>query len=294
MDNLHNVIGWFYSKVPSLLSGLLDDFPKDIFKFVGGVFIDRAYFYIKKKFQPQLLLIGATPGDKWTVYFGNIPLVDLKKRVVAAEESASKQYIYGDIESTLLVSEIFCSWFDAAPIYSRFFPDPDKLKNIVISVGGPKWNKITEFLIGALGSPVKFKDGPNNKGVFLKIKGFENKIEYKETEENNVKNISDVGVIIIGKGTALKDKIKAKSVCVVTGYSVYGVRLAAEYLKMIKLEPKKYGINKIKEHSKICLLIKGNISIDENGEVMPLPVINEENIVIIYEDDFLDPYPYRY
>jgi hypothetical protein len=42
------------------------------------------------------------------------------------------------------------------------------------------------------------------------------------------------------------------------------------------------------------LLIKGNISIDENGEVIPLPVINEDNIVKIYEDDFLDPYPYRY
>jgi hypothetical protein len=187
MDNLHNVIGWFYNKLPSLWSGLLDDFPKDIFKYIGGVFIDRVYLYVKKKFQPQLQLIGADPNDKWTVYFGNIPLVDLKKRVVAAEESASKQYIYGDIESTLLVSEIFCSWFDAAPKYSRFFPDPDKLENVVISVGGPKWNRITEFLIGALGSPVYFKDGTDNKGVFLKIKGFENKIEYKEIEVNNVK-----------------------------------------------------------------------------------------------------------
>jgi hypothetical protein len=92
----------------------------------------------------------------------------------------------------------------------------------------------------------------------------------------------------------LKDKNAAKSVCVVTGYSVYGVRLAAEYLKKIKLEPKKYGINKIKEHSKICLLIKGNISIDENGEIILLPEINQDNIEKIYDDDFLDPYPYKY
>ncbi|QSB02069.1 hypothetical protein JWZ98_03655 [Methylomonas sp. EFPC1] len=268
MDNLHNLISLFYSKLPGLWSGLLDDFSKDIFKYIGGVFIDRVYLYIKKKFQPQLQLIGADPGDKWTVYFGNIPLVDFKQRVVASEESGSKQYIYGDIESTLLVSEIFCSWFDTAPKYSRFFPSPDKLENVVISVGGPKWNRITEYLIGALGSPVYFKDRVENKGTFLKIKGFENKIEYKEAEVNNVKYISDVGVIIIGKGASLKDKNSAKSVCVLTGYSVYGVRLAAEYLKKIKLEPKKYGINKIKEHSKICLLIKGNISIDENGEVI--------------------------
>lgn len=237
--------------------------------------------------RPQLQFLDASYNDDWTLYFGNVLRND--SRTIAFNQLPGQDYIYGDIESTLIVSEIFNSAFKKNPTYSRFFNGADKLENIVISVGGPKWNRITETLIGELGSPVKYEEG--KKAAILTENHGEKELAYKEEKKGKCLHVNDVGVILVGKSEALREKngTNAKSVCVVTGYSVYGVRLAAEYLK--KLCAVKSEFKKISKNKKLCILVIGRVEVNNNGEVTNW---NFDNLKFIYAKGFVSPDLYTY
>ncbi len=291
MDVFSAIISWVGGKLINVLPGLFDDFPKDVFKWAGGAIFDRIYLWLKKEFKPQLQFLGVSPRASWTLYFGNILLADLYSRQVAFDNPESEQYIYGDIEATLLASETFCSWFESPPIFSRFFSGADNLKNVVISVGGPKWNKITQCIIGEIGSPVLYTE--SFKGTIVKIKGVDAKIPYCQKTVSKVRHIEDVGIILIGKAKAFAEgkMSNVNAACIIMGYSTYGVRLAAEYLR--RVGKNKGVLKKCKKHSKLCLMIKGVVEIDSNGEVISYHFSKNEPD-IIFEEDFLSSVPYNY
>lgn len=270
MEAFFNLFGWIGEKISLIAFGWI-------------------YNIFMRWRKPQLRIINASYTDNCTVYFGNVIRIKDDNRVTAYQELADQKQIYGDIESTLMVSELFCSAFKSPPTYSRFFNGADKLVNVVISVGGPKWNRITETLIGALGSPVSYKEG--SMATFITRNKVQKEFGYLAKKINSKTHITDVGVILIGKSDALqKDKrIKAKSVCVVTGYSVYGVRLAADYLQ--KIIEDKAQLKLMVKHSKICIVIHGQIEIGDNGEVIDSQV---EKVEWFYENEFLAPWLYSY
>lgn len=289
MYSLNGIFGLVCENISFLCTGLFYDLFKDLLKVIAGFVFGRIYISIMRWRKPQLRIIDASYSDSCTLYFGNVIRIKDDNRVTAFQELADQKQIYGDIESTLMVSELFCSAFKSPPTYSRFFNGADKLVNIVISVGGPKWNKITETLIGALGSPVSYKEG--SMATFITRNKVQKEFGYLAKKINSKTHITDVGIILIGKSDALqKDKrIKAKSVCVVTGYSVYGVRLAVDYLK--KIIEDKAQLKLMAKHSKICIAIHGQIQIGDNGEVVNT---QDDKVEWFYENEFLAPWLYSY
>ncbi|PPD23199.1 MAG: hypothetical protein CTY18_05135 [Methylomonas sp.] len=274
-----------YNVFPDVISSIL----ANAIQYILLALLTSGVVVYKIIFKRQLGLVGASYLDKWTLYFGNVVRINNDTRVTAFEELPDQQYIYGDIESTLIVSEVFNSAFHKKPKYSRFFNGADKLENIVISVGGPKWNRITETLIGELGSPVQYEEGI--KATILTENDVKNEFAYKEEKKGKCLHVNDVGVILVGKREALREKngTNATSVCVVTGYSVYGVRLAAEYLK--KLCAVKSEFKKIAKNKKLCILVVGRVEVNNSGEVTNW---NFDDLKFIYDKGFLPPDLYTY
>ena len=61
-------------------------------------------------------------------------------------------------------------------------------------------------MIGELGAPVRYKEG--EKATFLTENGVETQFKYKEEKKGNSLHVNDVGVILIGKSKALREKME--------------------------------------------------------------------------------------
>jgi hypothetical protein len=278
-----------------------------LWEYIKTLFGDSLYDYIKNLIipiivfcvgrlsnklvcKPQLRFLGTKPNEKWTLYFGNVAIGDSRTK---AFEQSNQQYIYGDIESTLIVGEIFGSWFDKSPEYSRHFTSNDEFSGVLVSVGGPKWNAITERLIGAIGSPIHYKEGYEG----LVVGPGNVQYDCKQSTEGSTRYINDIGVILVGKQKYFSHHPlgKVKAACVIVGYSTYGVRLAAEFLKTIKDDKNKLNnllSNDIPSDSaRFCILVHGKVKIVSDGEVN---VPHIERYEVLTDSKFVEPYLYTY
>ena len=281
-----------------------------LWEYIKTLFGDSLYDYIKNLIipiivfcvgrlsnklvcKPQLKFLGTKPNEKWTLYFGNVVIGDPRIKAFDQPGQSNQQYIYGDIESTLIVGDVFGSWFEKSPEYSRHFISDDTLSGVLLSVGGPKWNAITERLIGAIGSPVKYEDGYEG---LVEVTG-NVRYDCKQSIEGTTRYITDTGVILVGKQRYFSDHPlgNMKSACVIMGYSTYGVRLAAEFLKTFKDDKNKFNnllSNDISSNSaRFCILVHGKVKIVSDGEVN---VPHIERYEVLTDSKFVEPYLYTY
>ena len=100
----------------------------------------------------------------------------------------------------------------------------EKLENNVITVGGPKWNKVTEKLLGEMGSPLYYKVGES--GLIKEVPEIGKDVL---TYEKNNGEAVDYGCWIFERG----DKNKGSRL-IISGYSTWGVLIAAEALHRLE------------------------------------------------------------
>lgn len=268
----------------------------DGLKVAGGALAFFLYDQFKKYRAPALGLFGLSVKGKWALYFGNVKTGD---HGVSAFDAKSASYVYGDMEATLSVVESMADLIGDPPTYHRALHDPRAIGGSVISIGGPKWNKATEYLIGKLGSPVSYKEGTRALLIRNKIDLSTTGLEFSDVPAGAGRTVRDYGVIIVGKKgyfDSLGDS-SIDSACVLMGYSTVGVRVAAEYLKMLASPKKKKVVESLldkhlaKNCNRFCLIIFADVRITAAGDYMDH---DEVDLRFIPESDFGEPWQYSY
>lgn len=282
-----NFMGWLKAGLDSLLS--------DGLKMLIAMVVGYGISWVRRRRTPTLGLLGMCCKGKWAVYFGNTRTGDSR---LSAFDSGTLGYVYGDMEATLRVVETMAELVGCSPSYHRAMHDPRSVEGSIISIGGPKWNGATEYLIGKLGSPVYYKEG--EKALFVKRKGtvIPDKLDFCEVPSGSITQVRDYGVIIVGRKSYFKGlgDSQIESACVLMGYSTVGVRVAAEYLRTLA-NPSKVAIKKLlseslsKSSNRFCLIISADVRLTQDGDYVDH---TEAELTVINESDFLSPYPYSY
>jgi len=217
-----------------------------------------------------------------------------KEQLARTRKSASKEYAtfeYGDIAATLLVYDRVKSVRGLKVTHTVGANSASTPKGNVISIGGPKWNKVTEKFIGAIGSPLYFRPGCVGVIERRKLHNHENcHAPSIETRSPGRQTICDYGVILCARSGYLDSGIPCA--LVLAGYSTYGVLIAAEYL--VSCSPT--DIRKLKKRlsgdRRFGFLIKGTAEVAPHGQVVS--ITHKELVADIPEREFLEPYEYQY
>lgn len=283
------------SKALDLAKSGFDAFLVDGIKILVGAFLGFGVAWLKKYKSPSLKLFGLSGNGSWSVYFGN---TKTGTNGISAFDTQNANYVYGDMEATLRVVETMAELIGKSPTYHRALSNHKSIDGSIISIGGPKWNKATEYLIGKLGAPVYYEEG--TKALFIKKKSASapEKLEFNESSVGSTRKIRDYGVIIVGKKgyfESLGDS-GIESACVLMGYSTVGVRVAAEYLRKLAY-PSKVAVKKLldyhlpKKFNRFCIVIVADIQLTSDGDYIDH---TEVHCMVIPESDFQSPYTYSY
>lgn len=285
----------FITKVSDLAKSGFDAFMGDGIKYIGAAVVGAGIAWLKKYKSPSLKLFGLSGSGNWSVYFGN---TRTGTNGISAFDTQNANYVYGDMEATLRVVETMAELIGKSPTYHRALTNHKSINGSIISIGGPKWNKATEYLIGKLGSPVYYKEG--TKALFIEKKSANNpeKFEFNETLVGKTRQIRDYGVIIVGKKGYFESfgDSGIESACVLMGYSTVGVRVAAEYLRKLTY-PSKTEVKKLlecrlpKKINRFCLVVIADIQLTPDGDYVDH---TEVDVMVIPESEFLNPQTYSY
>lgn len=283
------------TKVLDLAKGGLDAFLGDGIKLLGAGLVGACIAWLKKYKSPALKLFGLSGKGNWSVYFGNTKTAS---NGISAFDAKNANYVYGDMEATLRVVETMAELIGKSPTYHRALNDHRSINGSIISIGGPKLNKATEYLIGKLGSPAYYKEG--TKALFIEKKSSKNpeKLEFYETLVGSKRQIRDYGVIIVGKRGYFETfgDSDIESACVLMGYSTVGVRVAAEYLRKLTYPSKSTVKNLLDCHlpkkcNRFCIIIKADIQMTPDGDYVDH---TEVDVFVIPESEFINPQTYSY
>ncbi|WP_422104587.1 hypothetical protein [Winogradskyella sp.] len=253
------------------------------------VTLTSLYFYFRNKFKRQdkfLSFLSIKKSAPLILCYGNTHnSVSYTSPIL--EELPSTSFEYGDTNAILEIYSKFSIWSNIKPNwYSDYKPYKNSNNDIIVSIGGPKWNKTTEYLIGDIGSPLYFSS--SKKGLIEKRSSVnkETLYEYNCTTNENFSQISDFGCIICEK------RDNGGLLMIISGYSTFGVLFAAEALTKIPNVTIKKVIKSLNNDKKFGLIIKGSIKLDNNGRV-----IGESKIELldwIGERNFHESYNYSY
>ncbi len=154
----------------------------------------------------------------------------------------------------------------------------------IISIGGPRWNKVTEKLIGEIGSPLYYEK--DKVGLLEKKEGMHvEPLEYKRTD----KEMEDYGCWIFER----KDKNKGARL-IISGYTTAGVLIAAEALKKLNKEDYSFLQKEFKKKNKFAVIFKGKITISNSGEYSVIHKPETLRRRLVYENSFYDKNDYSY
>ncbi|MFQ5752501.1 MAG: hypothetical protein ACE5HI_10935, partial [bacterium] len=178
------------------------------------------FFWNKLKRRDKLLsFLGLNLKQNILICYGNIH----KERLVQSDNKVRRDYAtfeYGDIASTLIVYDRLTP---ACTVKHAVGSDLSVAsEGNIIAIGGPKWNKITEHLLGRIGSPFYFKQGVS--GTIEKRKAHQNENLHSiiiEQQSDGSVRIKDYGFILCARAHFLGDNLPFAMVIV--GYSTYGV-----------------------------------------------------------------------
>jgi hypothetical protein len=273
----------------------LNAFLGDAIKMSGAAILALTLNWLRKYRQPSLKLLGLSVKGRWSVYFGNVKTGD---HGTSAFDTKNFSYVYGDMEATLRVVETMAELINSSPSYHRALHDPKSIDGSVISIGGPKWNKATEYLIGKLGSPVFYKEGQKSLLIQKKNSTSIDELKFSEVASGSATIVRDYGVILVGKKEYFENfgDSGIESVCVLMGYSTVGVRVAAEYLRKLAY-PTKMAVKQLlnerlpKKSNRFCIIVVADIQLSPSGEYIDH---TEVSVDVVPESDFKNSYAYNY
>lgn len=233
--------------------------------------------------------LGLNKNDKISIFYGNI----YRELSENSDRSFRKDYAtfeVGDIDSTLIIYDRFQN--SSLNIIDHHIGNENKLisRSNIISISGPKWNKVSEKLIGKVGSPLYFKSGV--AGLVEKRRTHPNEniyeIDIRNTSDNSL-CMKTYGFIILAKSYFLTDIPLA---IVIAGLTTYGSLISAKYLTSLTKSEIRALRKRLGRDKRFGLLIEGEIEIDSDGVIKEIKSINL--LSWIPENDFLDPYEYIY
>lgn len=235
-------------------------------------------------------LLGIKGTSQTRVFYGNIVTVKLAE-VQKDAHMVRTTLAYGDITATLLIYDRLKSTYLGKVEHSiGNYPNLVTEGNVV-SIGGPRWNKVTEFLLGRLGSPLYFEK--DFEGIVEKRKSHTSENIHTPTiesfESGNIK-IHERGFVICGRDCFVNPNLP--SATIVAGYSTFGVLVAAQYLANLSGKELKELKARTRNDKRFCLLIEGEIEIDES--MVTAHIENPTLIMLIPEQDFLEPYSFSF
>jgi len=244
---------------------------------------------IIKNYNPLSILIKLDSKKKVNIYYGSI-YHELQNNSQINHEKGLTTFEIGDIEATMIVYKCF-NKLTKKEISHQVGNEKNYIKDSnIVSVGGPKWNKVTESLIGKLGSPFYFTS--TKIGLLEKRKSHTTENIYNldvTISASNIKTIKTYGFIIIAKSYFMNN---VPSAVVIAGLSTYGNLISARYLSTLKKREAKFLKKRLKHDKRIGLMIEGKVEIDTNGTILDTP--NIKLLSWIPENDFLEPYDYNY
>lgn len=204
----------------------------------------------------------------------------------------------GDARTMYEIDDILSHLYQQDKVIMRSHIDLGRILDVVenlVTVSGPKWNKLTERAIGQLGSPVTFdKFEEISRLVF---QGREGDPVYYETDREPGQ-LARICHGIILSGATKRTTGLSQSVLVCAGNSTlssYGVGLFLrncinnkELVKSIRA----YGIT---PKSRWGLIVEVK-SLRTNGGLSPLAPSEVQVKIVrrIRDEEFVDPYEYRY
>ena len=240
-----------------------------------------------------LIFLGMKNENNLSICYGNVQSgpSDLYQSPLNTTLPVTS-FDYGDIDATLIVyNRISTKFRGKIQHYSNNIPDVMNSGNI-IAIGGPKWNKATETLLGKVGSPFYYFKGVEGLIERRSSHHSENihKYSIKNNEEDRSVEIADFGIIVCARHSYLGSKLPFAMI--VSGYSTFGVLIAARYLNEISDDDFQKLKMTIKQDKRFCILVKGSVKIDEKGKY--LGSISTELLSWIHDQDFHPPYDYKY
>lgn len=232
---------------------------------------------------------GLSQVDETLVCYGNVQ----KEKLIDSNDSRSyTTFEYGDMASVLLVYDRLKNTYLSKVRHSVGYDLQNMPHNRnIVSIGGPKWNKLTEELIGRVGSPLYFNHGCT--GIIEKRRTHQNENVYSPETHfagGDSRNVKDYGFIICSRYSYLGHRIP----CAVTiaGFSTYGVLIATEFLMRLEKSDIRTLAQRLKGEKRFGLLIEGVIKGDKRGRL--IVGSTPKLILCIPEQDFADPYEYGY
>ena len=235
-----------------------------------------------------LSFLGLNRKEDTLICYGNVQ----KERLGETEEKTKYTTIeYGDIASTLL---IFDRLKPAVAARVKHVVGSDikmASQGNIVAIGGPKWNKVTEYLLGRMGSPIYFNQG--TPGVIERRRTHQRENIYKSEVEHQPDGSSRVrgyGFIVCARSHFLGRAIPFAMI--IAGFSSLGVLIATEFLSSMSSSVIRSLRKRLSDDKRFGLLIEGVVHVDSNGQTIgsdPPKLLSW-----IPEQDFIDPFSYQY
>ncbi len=235
----------------------------------AGIILGLNRLYIYLLFRDDILsLFPIEKGREVLICYGNVQIKN-NDDIAGKDENDSACFDYGDTRATF---KVYNKFINVKPEIVTTNANSEKLENNVITVGGPKWNKVTEKLIGEMGSPLYYKVGIS--GLIKEIPDISKDIL---TYEKKNREVEDYGSWIFEKG----DKSKGSRL-IISGYSTWGVLIAAEALHRLKdLDDYRFLKGKLKKEKRFAVIFRGKVVLNEDGTIADIgkPILKKQLII---------------
>jgi len=262
-----------------------------VITFVIGFSFDKyVRMPIRRRLNSLRFILPFGSGDEVTICYGLIPPGTTGRNYVAEE---------GDLAAIYVTYDIFAFLFNRKGIrIQSHMVTKDNLSTYsnLVSISGPKWNRVTEMLIGELGSPVFFSKLQGN----IVYHTSKNKVkEYKTIR--NPPHLAERCYGLILSGIIERSDGSKQRVLICAGNTTLSMFGTTTYLKSLSNARKlrnpfrKHGISNDKRWGMI-LEVENNIP-DRDGLVfLPMnpAVIHVRVVDYISEKEFRKPYAYQF
>lgn len=234
--------------------------------------------------------LGLNQKEETLICYGNVH----KERLLTSGDKIERNYAtfeYGDIASILLIYDRLKPMCKAKVKHTVGSDLNIASQGNIVAIGGPKWNKITENLLGKIGSPLYFNQ--SDLGIVEKRRTHQNENLHtpdSQKQLNGSMRVKDYGFIMCARSYFLGREIPFAMI--IAGSSTYGVLIAAEFLVGMKVSLIRLLKKRLKDDERFGLLIEGVVEVDSNGRFVggEPPKL----LTWIPEQDFIDPFSYRY
>lgn len=264
----------------------------NLISFLTGIlFKTYLYTWYKRRTNPLrgLLPFGNKP-HQIAVAYGIIPPNESKK-IYTIEE--------GDTHIIQGIQEVLSQMYGKRRLHVRSYVAIEQSLEIfdnVVSMSGPKWNRITENFIGQLGSPIQFGKSFGSDGLVLL--NSEMQIAHKYDSIRTADTIAKkcYGFIIAGRIKRSDGMVQNVLVCAGNStLSTYGALLFLRNLASDKKQTKQIKKQLRKNKNRWGLVIEVTNSQSTQG-YFPInsAYIQLKPVNVLRDSDFLSPYEYHY